>query len=141
MPKPSRIIILVEDKRQQNLIMRCLRRVGLEMHAFRFISTPSGSGEQWVREQFPSEVAAYRTRQAATKLIVVIDADMRSVHERLRQLDQALQRSGARPIDPGTEEIARLVPKRNVETWILCLNDRDANEEADYKKTMLIGMH
>jgi hypothetical protein len=137
MPKPSQVIILAEDKHQQSLVVKYLRRVGLEMHAFRLVPTPSGngSGEQWVREQFPSEVTSYRARRAATKLIAIIDADTRSVQERLRQLDQTLQQSGVRPIDSATEEIARLVPKRNVETWILCLNDRDVNEGTDYKRT------
>jgi hypothetical protein len=38
-------------------------------------------------------------------------------------------------IPDDTEEIARLVPKRNIETWILCLNDVQVNEDADYKRT------
>jgi hypothetical protein len=32
------------------------------------------------------------------------------------------------------EQIARLVPKRNIETWILCLNGQEVNEETDYKE-------
>jgi hypothetical protein len=28
----------------------------------------------------------------------------------------------------------RLVPKRNIETWILCLNNVQVNEDTDYKK-------
>lgn len=137
MPKPSQIIILVEDKHQQNLVVRYLRRAGLDTHAMRLVPTPSGSGsgEQWVREQFPVEVAAYRRRHAETKLIVVIDADTHSVQERLRQLDQKLQQAEVHPINPATEEIARLVPKRNIETWILCLNHKAVNEDTDYKKT------
>lgn len=135
MPKPSQVIILVEDKLQQNLVVKYLRRVGLEMHALRLVPTPSGkgSGEQWVREQFQVEVAAYRARQAATKLIAVIDADTHSVPERLRQLDQKLKQSGVHPIDSAREQIARLIPKRNVETWILCLNDWDVDELTNYK--------
>jgi hypothetical protein len=34
--------------------------------------------------------------------------------------------------DTGT--IARLDPKRNIETWILCLHDMHVDEETDYKK-------
>jgi hypothetical protein len=33
------------------------------------------------------------------------------------------------------EQIARLTPKRNVETWILCLNGHAVDEGADYKGT------
>jgi hypothetical protein len=36
---------------------------------------------------------------------------------------------------PDDPEIARLVPKRNIETWILCLNDVEVNEDTDYKRT------
>jgi hypothetical protein len=34
-----------------------------------------------------------------------------------------------------SEQIARLVPKRNIETWILCLNQQPVDEETDYTKT------
>jgi hypothetical protein len=30
------------------------------------------------------------------------------------------------------EVIVHLIPKRNVETWILCLNDRSVDEITDY---------
>jgi hypothetical protein len=33
------------------------------------------------------------------------------------------------------ERIVRLVPKRNVETWILWLTEGEANEETDYNRT------
>jgi hypothetical protein len=39
------------------------------------------------------------------------------------------------PLDLNRDQIARLVPKRNVETWILCLNDFAVDEEQDYKRT------
>jgi DNA polymerase III psi subunit len=144
MPKPSLVIILGEDKRHQQLIFRYLRRLGLETHQMRFRGSPSGdgSGEQLVRDQFPIEVAEYRRRQAnnETKLIVVTDADRLSVQERLSTLDRILQESRADSIRPETEQIARLTPKRNIETWILCLNsilviDGDPlDEDTDYKK-------
>ena len=34
-------------------------------------------------------------------------------------------------LDVEHEQIARLVPKRNVETWILCLNGQAADEDTD----------
>ncbi len=105
----------------------------------RFVPSPpgAGSGEQRVREQFAQEVAAYRSRRAhaETKLIVVIDADTHSLQERLAQLDRALRDAGVRGLDANTEQIARLIPKRNVETWILCLNEVPVDEETDYKRT------
>jgi hypothetical protein len=38
-------------------------------------------------------------------------------------------------IPDDNEVIARLVPKRNIEIWILCLNDVLVNEGTDYKRT------
>ena len=136
MIKPSQVILLVEDSRHQQFIFRYLRTAGLEPRAVRIEKSPSGAGsaEQWVRERFPIEVQAYRARHAQTTLIVLIDADTQTVHQRRRQLDHALREAGVTLIGD-TEAIARLVPKRNVETWILCLNDIVVDEGADYKRT------
>jgi hypothetical protein len=132
--KPSQVIVLVEDDHQEMLVYRYLKKRGLRT---RIESSPSGKGsaESWVRKSFAKEVSAYRIRQAkaSTALIVVIDADTHTVLDRLNQLDQALRDAGKQPIDAGTEQIARLVPKRNVETWILCLTGQEVDEETDYK--------
>jgi hypothetical protein len=138
MARPSLVIVLVEDKRQQQLIFRYLRRIGLEIHAMRFLLPSAGSGEQWVRERLSKELREYRRRsaRAETKLIAVIDADKSTVQERLAQLDHKLQEDGVELIRMGTEQVARLVPKRNIETWILCLNGHAVEEgEEDYKRT------
>lgn len=137
MPKPSQVILLVEDDRHQQFISRYLRKVGLGTHAIRIRKAPSGAGsaEQWVREQFAVEVEACRRRHPKTQLIVIVDADTRTIEQRMRQLDQALQQAGVQPIDNTQEEIARLLPKRNIETWILCLNDESVTEQTDYKQT------
>lgn len=138
MAGPSRVILLLEDRRQQQLMTRYLRRIGL-WHVTRAVPVPSGkgSGAQWVLERFPFEVAAYRSRasRAATKMIVMIDADTHAVQERIRQLNDSLQRAGVRQIDENGEQIARIVPKRNIETWILCLNLEQADEDIDYKRS------
>ena len=138
MPKPSQVIVLVEDERHEMLVRRYLRRRGMELHQMTFVPFPSGKGsaEQWVRSRFAKEVSAYRNRihgrKAATALIVVIDADAHTVDERLAQLAQALREAGGQPLD-GKERVARLVPRRNVETWILCLNEHHVDEVTDYK--------
>src|SRR2546430_7675062 len=124
MNKPSRVIVVLEDDHQKMLIYRYLVKCGWR-HAVRIHQSPSGRGsaESWVRERFVKETIAYRSRQARTltALIVMIDADTRTVQDRLNQLDQALTDNGQQTV-AGTERIARLIPKRNVETWILCLN-------------------
>ena len=136
-PKPSQLILLLEDRCHRQFIWGHLRKLGFGAHAMRVVESPSGAGsaEQWVRERFPIEVEAYRIRQAQTKLIVLIDADMLTVQQRSAQLDRALRDAGAQPIPNDTKDIARLIPKRNIETWVLCLNDEPVNEDTDYNRT------
>ena len=138
MPEPSWVIVVVEDERHEMLVRRYLRRVGMEGHQVRFERSPSGRGsaEQWVKSRFAREVSAYRNRQAraATALIVMIDADSHTVQSRLAQLSEALDESDIKAIS-ATEQIARLVPKRNVETWISFLSGRVVDEVTDYKPT------
>ncbi len=109
----------------------------MKPHEMRFRRSPSGKGsaEHWVKKAFVEETSVFRNRHAQTKLIVVIDADAHTVQERLRQLDQALRDSAKPAVDGKSEEIARLVPRRNVETWILCLNGSAVDEVSDYKPT------
>jgi hypothetical protein len=137
MAEPSQIILLVEDSRHQQFIFGYLRKLGFGTHAMRIEKSPSGEGsaERWVRERFAIEVEACRGRQAETRLIVLIDADTHTVQQRISQLDQALRDAGAPLIPNDSKEIARLVPKRNIETWILCLNEGQVNEDDDYKRT------
>lgn len=134
MSKPSLVIVLVEDDCHKMLVYRYLMKRKVNGHNIRIQQSPSGAGsaENWVRKEFLKEVSEYRRRKAKTALIVVIDADTLTVRDRLRQLDQALQDGGKQIVAEG-EQIARLVPKHNIETWILCLNERKVNEEDDYK--------
>ena len=85
-----------------------------------------------MRKQYPIEVREYRRRRAQTRLIVMVDADKHAVTHRLSQLEQALKDEGI-PQIKSREKIARLIPRRNVETWILCLNGIPVDEEKDYK--------
>ncbi len=136
MSKPSKVIVILEDDRHKQLIYRFLVRLGFEAHDMRIERSPlgSGSGENWVRRRFAREVKAYRSRNrhAQTALIVVVDADMNTVQERLTQLDRALAEDDQSAIDHD-EQVVRLIPKRNVETWILCLNMENVDEVTDYK--------
>ncbi|HET6841935.1 MAG TPA: hypothetical protein VFK06_09635 [Candidatus Angelobacter sp.] len=117
------------------LVYKYLKRCGIRRDQIRIEPSPpaQGSAENWVRNKFVKEVNVYRTRHAQTKLIVVVDADTGTVQDRLRQLDEALKDSGKQAVVPA-EQIARLIPRRNVETWIRCLNGHDVDEETNYKK-------
>lgn len=138
MSKPSLVIVIVEDEHHEMLARRHLKQRGMGPHQVTYLRSPSGGGsaEQWVRARFAKEVSAYRNRQtrAETALVLIIDADTHTVQGRLAQLDRALEEGMVQPIS-NSEQIARLVPKRNVETWILCLNGQPVDENTDYKTT------
>jgi hypothetical protein len=134
MRKPSLVIAVLEDDHHKMFVYRYLVKCGIREHEIRIERSPSGRGsaENWVRNKFVKETKVYRSRHAQTALIVMIDADTGTVQNRFAQLDQALREKGKEPVGDA-EGIARLVPKRNVETWILCLNGHAVNEQTDYK--------
>ena len=139
---PERIankIILVEDVMQQNLVRRYLERCG-HTPPFRLVALPArgpgGSGEKYVRDQYPLQVQACRSslgRRATALLVVIVDADMETTQRRATQLGNALQGAGmhARGKD---EPIVVLIPKRHVETWIRALLGNQVDEVTDYTR-------
>jgi hypothetical protein len=141
MSKPSHVYVLAEDRRQQQLIRRFLIDRGFSAHqmTLEFAPAARGSGEQWVRQNFPRQVGALRHRsrgrRAETVMIAMMDADQRTVTESLIALDRSLLESGQSVIDESNDQIVRLIPKRNVETWILNLNMVEVDEQEDYKHT------
>jgi hypothetical protein len=70
--------------------------------------------------------------------MVMIDADSSPTEDRRRQLGRALQDAGE-PARNASEPILNLIPKRNVETWILCLNDKVVDELSDYRHDSRVG--
>jgi hypothetical protein len=130
----SQVIVLAEDTRHQRLIYRYLDRFSLQ-RVTRFEPPPSGRGcgEQWVRERYANSVRAFRKRHADTALIVVIDAHAGDMNRRVRQLESAL--SGAQlSVRIAEEKIVHLIPRRNVETWILNLKGDRVDEETDFRR-------
>lgn len=136
MGKPSRVVVLAEDQIHQQFIRRYLLYLKYTSHQIYMVDLPSGRGcgEQWVRDRYTREVRACRKRsaRAATAVVVVIDADKGDAARRLQQFERALT-EGALPPRERDEKIAHLVPRRNIETWILCLNGISVDEERDYK--------
>jgi hypothetical protein len=85
-------------------------------------------------------VDAYRISSAkkTTWLVVAIDADIGTVAAHIAQLDTSLRECGnerLRNLRVENERIARLIPRRNIETWILILNGTEVNEEMDYSSS------
>ncbi len=63
----------------------------------------------------------------------MIDADAGSTHNRRLQFARALRAAGEAQLSTG-DPIVNLIAKRNVETWILCLNGNIVDELADYRR-------
>jgi hypothetical protein len=128
-------MVLAEDTRHQRFVRKYLYRLGYKQHEIEFEPPPSGkgSGEQWVRLRYARTVLAYRaqTKRVTTALIVLIDADRIGVASRRKQFQDSL-REGKVGACSDDEPVVHLVPKRNIETWILCLTGTDVDEETDY---------
>ncbi|MCY1031318.1 hypothetical protein OV207_07615 [Corallococcus sp. BB11-1] len=124
MSSGSRYVILCEDLQSSVFLSRALKRLGVGRHQIRVEALPSsnegGAGEQYVRKHTPTQVKKHRTLTARflTSLIIHLDADpANSVQDRRQQLDDGLRAQAQEPIGLD-ERIARLIPKRNIETWI-----------------------
>ncbi len=127
-----RIVLLCEDAATDTFVRRFLRRRQFKARDIRTLPIPHGSqsGEQWVREKYPSELQAIRSRQNAF-LIVVIDADTHTTQARRSQLDDecnAEQVPARKPADP----VIIIVPRRNIETWFAYLDGESVDETVDY---------
>jgi hypothetical protein len=142
MSKPAVVILLCEDTLTSTLLRSYLKRLRFDPRNIRFIVSPRGrgSGEHFVLKQYPEQVNAYRLSKAKkeTWLIVAVDADTGTVARRLEQLSASLRQCEnlrLREMRIEDERIARLVPRRNVETWILVLTGTTTNEQDDYGNT------
>jgi hypothetical protein len=132
MPKGrfAKIVVLAEDETQFWFFRRWLlgwvkHLSASDIHEV-LAPTGQGSGEQFVRTQFPIEAEAHRrhSRSRGAMLIAVIDADTGSVANHYQQL---------RLQAPAKDGVFVFVPKRNIETWLHQLNGNAANEQDDYK--------
>ncbi|MEC4805255.1 MAG: hypothetical protein SAJ12_19975 [Jaaginema sp. PMC 1079.18] len=130
------LVILCEDRQQEVFARHFLENRGFK-GLFRANICPKGSqsGEQYVRDQYPREVQAYRKNKnrVSIGLVVVIDADNRELQERLDQLEEELGNNDEKSRQTG-EAIAIFIPKRNIETWIHYLEGESVDENSEYPK-------
>jgi hypothetical protein len=140
MSRPTAVIVLCEDNRTFSFTRSYLKQCGIN-RGVRSVISPRGSAFTFVVNSFPAQVNAYRLAKARihTWLIAVVDADTGTVAQRIGEMDRALtqaQERRVRAMRIQGEMIARLVPRRNIETWILALNSNAVNETDDYKGTI-----
>ncbi len=131
----AQVIILVEDSQQETFIRSLLKIKGFGNRQIRCKKSPSGRGsaEQYVRENYSTEVKSYRARCTYQRqgLIVMIDADIQDVRKHFEELDEVLKQHGLEVRKP-EETIAIFIPRMNVETWILFLRGDNVDEITDY---------
>lgn len=132
-----RVVLICEDSQHEAFSRRFLKGMGWNTRELRVEMSPSagGSAEQWVRRKFPVELQIYRQRRqkAASALIAMIDADTKSVKDRI---DDFADECAAMliPFRNDEEAVAIAVPRRNIETWIHYLNGGQVTEDDVYPK-------
>jgi hypothetical protein len=89
-----------------------------------------------VIEHYAEELREHRRRAGKTRsvLVVVIDADTRAVTDRLTELANALEEANLEK-RAADDPVALLIPKRHIETWILCLSGETVDQSTDYERT------
>ena len=131
------IILLCEDQQQEVFMRRFLKRHGYRNDQIRHRFSPKGkqSGEQFVRTNYPIELKAYKSKAGYVSigLVVMIDADIRTVDDRIRELDEACDMKSIPRRSP-QDRVGIFVPKRNIETWIYYLDGKCVNETIVYQK-------
>ncbi len=132
-----KIVLLCEDSQHEAFTRRFLNGMGWNTRELRVEKSPSarGSAEQWVRERFSIELKVYRQRRqrAASALITMLDADLKSVEDRINEFEEECV-SRQTPFRKDDEAVASAVPKRNIETWICYLNGEKVDEQTIYDK-------
>ena len=131
--KPAQVIVLCEDKDHAVFAYRFLRH--RTKHRVRVIYAPrgEGSGEQFVREQYPHQLGALRTTHVNAVLVVMIDGDIASVEERIRQLHESCRQLDIRSRTP-QDRVALVVPTRSIETWLRYMDGHTVNETDRYPR-------
>jgi hypothetical protein len=131
------VIILCEDTQQEVFVRHWLRGKGFQKFRINKSRLAQGSGEHYVRTQYSFEVRELRRNNSyspvGSALVVVIDADILPVAQRMEQLETELT-SQAQARRQDTDAITVLIPKRNIETWIHYLRGQAVDEVTLYPK-------
>ena len=107
-------LVLCEDEQQSAFICRFLTKKGIPVE-YDFAPPGKGSGEQYVRENYPGYLELARKKNRP--LVVMIDGDNLGADKHLRQLEEECQKQGVDKRGKG-EAIAIFVPEPDVEKWI-----------------------
>lgn len=110
--------VLCEDKQQYDFIKAYVKLLG----ATKINRLPAAYNNATVLEHYPSAVISHRSRSTFQNIILVamIDADEKTVQERLKEFDEKLDIEKARlnqPTRSNNEKVLLFAPIRNIESW------------------------
>jgi hypothetical protein len=130
------LVILCEDRQHSAFARRFAEASGWEKRQIQVILSPKGRGcgEQWVREQYASEVGKLRAApHVARALAAVIDEDAHGAGCRDAQFAEALEQAGLPP-RRADEPVLHVIPARNIETWLAYLRGVEVDETKTYPR-------
>lgn len=135
--RASQIIVLCEDKLHDVFVRRFLKKWGVANRTVRVLDYPqgAGSGAAYVIANYPEQLKAVRSRSAGTALIVVVDADNRTVKQRADDLKNSLKQASM-PDVGNDEPVCCVIPKRSIDTWLKWLQGDSVDEEMSYKQQL-----
>lgn len=141
--RSDRFQILCEDPGHEGLVRRWLRNLGIASRQLAFVIAPSGrgSGEAFVKKQFPEFVRKARSkiRQQGLGFIVMIDGDARGCLARKNDLELELMRSHMARREAELR-VAIFVPTWNVETWLLYFSGYAVEESEQDSKRLIADL-
>ena len=137
MSRSVRLVLLCEDAQHEAFVCRFFKKVGWNTRDLRVEKASSGRGsaEQYVRERFPTELQALRSKGGERAyLIVMLDGDDRGVTDRGASLASACRKRGIYPPSE-TDHVLVSIPTWNIETWLSYLGGETVDEhKSDYPR-------
>lgn len=133
------VTILCEDIDQERFIREYLICRGLDDRKIRDFGNPKGriinNNNALIVKHYPELIKTYRRHNFRNiAVVVMIDADEDSLHDKMRDFNIALdETSGNLNQDPRrpNEKVAIFVPARNIETWFQYIEGYSENKECD----------
>ena len=137
MSRNVRIVLLCEDVQHEAFAKRLLIALGWQLRDIRIRKSPAGRGsaEQFVRDHFPDELRAVRSKRGEEAyLVVMIDGDAKGVAGRRTSLNAACDERQIAPFSDD-DQVLICVPTWNIETWFAYLDGEVVDESRrDYPR-------
>lgn len=132
----KKIVLACEDAQQSSFVSECLKKLGakkLKRDLYPWIAAreePNGNVDSVIKHVTDVEFPAWKSRcpSCTTLLVVVADADTKSIPARMDCFPP-------RGDSPWGNLYVIVVPKRNIETWVVLSNGTEVDETTDYKNS------